>query len=123
MSVKSLIEYDKYSDLCERSSAVHQYAEMPDKVLEKLNDIMDGETCSPDDESHPDNLWKHIKILDDKDVLLDYVMDQEDYDSLVEQDQVGRYIEEHGEDVANGIGYSGHMLLDHEAPNRWWVMS
>lgn len=121
MSLK--VVYNSYSELCRRYSYGQKLLDLPDEVINRIDDLYDGQEIEAFGKLNPDNLYVNsFTQVDTKEALIDFagILNHGEYEQLVNEDRLSAYVEEHEEEIASRIGDS-YIFLGHEGDN-WYFL-
>ena len=117
------VVYDKYSVLCEYYGYGKELLNLPDDVIEKLDNHFDGMEFKKFDVNNPDDLAINSFVeIGTKEVLVDYaeLVSCEEYERLLNEEHLLAYIDEHEEEIIASLTEL-HVYLGHEGDS-WFLL-
>lgn len=121
MSIKVI--YDSYSDICEDYVYGKSFLDLPDKIIERLDEHFDGVEFEHFDGCNPDNVYiNSFTEVDTQEALIDFagILDHGEFEQLMNEDRLFAYVEEHEEEIINRIEDS-YTFLGHEGDS-WYLL-
>lgn len=121
MSIK--VVYNSYSELCGSYSYGQKLLELPDEVIERIDELFDGQEIEAYGDSNPDNLYVNgLYEVDTQEALIDYakILNHGEYEQLVNEDRLSAYVEEHEEEIVSRINDS-YIYLGHD-DDSWFLL-
>ena len=121
MSIKVI--YDSYSDICKDYVYGKRFLDLPESVIERLDEYFDGAEFGEFDGCNPDNIYiNSFTEVDTQEALIDFagILDHGEYEQLVNEDRLSAYVEEHEEEIINRIEDS-YTFLGHEGDS-WYFL-
>ncbi|MGM9884836.1 hypothetical protein [Streptococcus hyointestinalis] len=120
MSVTLITNY--YSDICDSYNYGRQFLELPEAIIDAVNDYFDGQTVDLNGNGNPDNMWvNHYYPMGYRDALVNFtkMLTHEEYTQLAETGQVDSYIEKHFDEIEERLNENCYLLG--YAGNCWHV--
>ena len=121
MSIKVI--YDSYSDICENYAYGKHFLDLPESVIERLDEYFDGAEFGEFDGCNPDNIYiNSFTEVDTQEALIDFagILDHGEYEQLVNEDRLSAYVEEHEEEIISRLEDS-YTFLCHEGDS-WYFL-
>lgn len=121
MSIKVI--YDSYSDVCKDYVYGKNFLDLPDKIIEKLDEHFDGVEFEQFDGCNPDNVYiNSFTEVDTQETLIDFagILDHGEYEQLMNEDRLSAYVEEHEEEIISRLEDS-YIFLGHEGDS-WYFL-
>lgn len=104
MSIKVI--YDSYSDVCKNYVYGKSFLDLPDKIIEKIDEHFDGVKFDQFGGCNPDNVYiNSFTEVDTKEALIYFakILDYGEYGQLMNEDRLSAYVEEHEEEIVSRI--------------------
>lgn len=120
MSVTVIINY--YSDICDSYAYGRKFLELPEAIIDAVDNYFDGLTIDLRGSSNPDNMWvNHYFPVDHREALVRYtkMLSHEEYIQLEETGELERYIERHFTEIEERLNEECYVLG--YAGNCWHV--
>lgn len=121
MSIK--VVYDNYSDVCKHYVYGKTLLDLPDKIIDRLDEHFDGVEFKQFDGSNPDNVAiNSFTEIDTKEALIDFakIINHEEFEQLVNEERLFAYVEEHEEEIINRLNES-YTYLGYEGDS-WFLL-
>lgn len=121
MSLK--VVYNSYSELCGNYVYGQRLLELPDEIIDRIDELFDGYEIEVYGLSNPDNLYMNgLYEVDTQELLIDYVkiLNHGEYEQLVNEDRLFAYVEENEEEIVSRISES-YTYLGHEGDS-WYFL-
>lgn len=94
MSIKVI--FDSYSDICRYYMYGRTLLDLPEKVIDRLNEHFDGMEFKQFDGCNPDNIAiNYFKEVDTEEALIECakILNHGEYEQLVNEDRLIAYVE------------------------------
>lgn len=107
------VRFNYYSELCKNTMYGSGLLNLPDHIIDALDDYFDGQTIDFWGNCHPDNVFVNgLTVLDAEDVLVfqTKLLTRSQYSDLLENDGLQDYIEQHSNDITDRLGESFYVL-------------
>lgn len=111
-----------YSDICDSYNYGRKFLELPEAIVDAVDDYFDGQTLDLNGVGNPDNMYiNHYYPMDYRDALVNYtkMLTHEEYTRLEEIGQVDSYIDKHFNRIEERLNEECYVLG--YAGNRWHV--
>ncbi|MFS9314656.1 hypothetical protein QM404_04660 [Streptococcus infantis] len=121
MSIKVI--YDSYSDICGNYAYGKKFLDLPESVIERLDEYFDGAEFGEFDSCNPDNIYiNSFTEVDTQEALIDFagILDHGEYEQLMNEDRLSAYVEENEEEIVSRIEDS-YTFLGHEGDS-WFLL-
>lgn len=121
MSIKVI--YDSYSDVCSDYVYGKSFLDLPDKIIERLDEHFDGVEFEQFDGCNPDNVYiNSFTEVDTKEALIDFagILDHGEYEQLMNEDRLFAYVEENEDEIVSRIEDTC-TFLGHEGDS-WYLL-
>lgn len=121
MSIKVI--YDSYSDVCKDYVYGKSFLDLPDKIIERLDEHFDGVEFEQFDGCNPDNVYiNSFTEVDTQEALIDFagILDHGEFEQLMNEDRLFAYVEEHEEEIVSRINDS-YIYLGHD-DDSWFLL-
>ncbi|MBF0777872.1 hypothetical protein [Streptococcus cuniculi] len=92
------VTFDYYSELCRYTNLGRNLLDLPDRIIDALDDYFDGNAFDWNGYAHPDNVWVNsYSSLSDREVLIDLtgLLTRQEFTDLVEEGRLSDFIGEH----------------------------
>lgn len=121
MSIKVI--YDSYSDICGNYAYGKKFLDLPESVIERLDEYFDGVEFGQFDGCNPDNVYVNsFTEVDTQEALIDFagILDHGEYEQLMNEDRLSAYVEEHEEEIISRLEDS-YTFLCH-VDDSWYFL-
>ena len=121
MSIK--VVYDSYSDVCEDYVYGKSFLDLPDKIIERLDEYFDGVEFERFGDCNPDDVYINLFTeVDTEEALIDFagILNHGEYEQLVNEDRLSAYVEENEEEITSRLEDS-YTFLGHEGDS-WYFL-
>lgn len=121
MSIKVI--YDSYSDICGDYVYGKHFLELPEKIIERLDEHFDGAEFGKFDGCNPDNVYVNsFTEVDTQEALIDFagILDHGEYEQLMNEDRLSAYVEENEEEIISRLEDS-YTFLGHVGDS-WYLL-
>ena len=121
MSIKVI--YDSYSDVCKYYVYGKSFLDLPDKIIERLDEHFDGVEFEQFDGCNPDNVYiNSFTEVDTKEALIDFagILDHGEYEQLLNEDRLSAYVEENEDEIVSRLEDS-YTFLAHVGDS-WYFL-
>lgn len=121
MSIKVI--FDSYSDICRYYMYGRTLLDLPEKVIDRLNEHFDGTEFKQFDGCNPDNIAvNYFKEVDTEEALIKCakILNHGEYEQLMNEDRLFAYVEEHEEEIVSRLSES-YTYLGHEGDS-WFLL-
>lgn len=102
-----IAEFDYYSELCGDAFYGKHFLELPQRIVDALDDYFDGQTITmTGGGNHPDNVYVNSYIcIDDREAVVDFtkMLTHEEYDELEGSGQIESWLDANREGIANRL--------------------
>lgn len=121
MSLK--VVYNSYSELCGNYAYGQKLLDLPDEIIERIDELFDGQEIEAYGNSNPDNLYVNsLYEVDTQEALIEYakILNHGEYEQLVNEDRLSSFVEENEEEIISRISDS-YIYLGHD-DDSWFLL-
>ena len=111
MSVLCRVNY--YSELCDGYMYGKRILELPEKIVDAIDEWFDGQTIDFSEDSNPDNVYVNwYCAVDYKEALVDKanILSVQEFEELSENDVLESFIEEHYDEISDRLNEDAVFL-------------
>lgn len=109
-----LAEYDFYSELCDGTMYGMHFLELPQRIIDRLDDYFDGQTITMGGGgNHPDNVYVNSYTVEDDESVVTYwtrMLTEEEYVGLEESGQLEQWLDQHREEIEERLNDKVYVL-------------
>lgn len=121
MSIK--VVYNKFSDVCKHYTFGKKLLELPEKIIDRLDEHFNGVEFKEFGSCNPNNVYINSFIeIDTEEALIERakILNHGEYEQLMNEDRLSAYVEEHEEEITSRLKDS-YTFLGHEGDS-WYFL-
>ena len=121
MSIKVI--YNSYSDVCKGYALGKGFLELPEKIIDRLDEHFNGVEFKEFGSCNPNNVYINSFIeVDTEEALIERakILNHGEYEQLMNEDRLSAYVEEHEEEITSRLEDS-YTFLGHEGDS-WYFL-
>ncbi|MGT2896009.1 hypothetical protein ACVRZR_06465 [Streptococcus entericus] len=107
------VVYDFYSEVCENTMYGQHFLELPEEMIDRLDDYFDGLEIPTAGGIHPNNVYVNsYTIENDREVATFWtkLIDEDDYDRLEAQGQLESWLDYHRNEIEERLSDRVYVL-------------
>lgn len=111
-----------YSDICDSYNYGRKFLELPEAIIDAVDDYFDGQTVDLNGSGNPDNMYiNRYYPMDHREAIVYYakLLTHEKYTQLEETGQLEQYLDKHFNEIKERLSEECYVLG--YAGNRWHV--